>query len=95
MSFECHVTAELPTDPDRLRAFEVLATNNGWKTSTIEGDPVLGKGPRFYFTKHSLNFIKLHREMIDLCQCILGWKSPEVKLVRRKIEAILIDEFLR
>lgn len=95
MSFECHVTAELPTDPRILERFEMLAANRGWKTSTIEGDPVLGKGPRFYFTKHSPNFIALHQEMISLCDLLLSAKYPGVKLVRRKIEAIILDEFLR
>lgn len=89
MSFECHVTVMAPAGMPTL---EALALRNGWKTSVIDGDPVLGKGPRFYFTKHSSNFGEIYDEMGRLCIDLVHAGAPPI---RRKIEAILVDERFR
>lgn len=89
MNFECHVTVNAPSGMPTL---EALALRNGWKTSTIDGDPVLGKGPRFYFTRHGNSFPTLHQEMIQLSDELVLTGAP---VIRRKIEAILVDDRIR
>lgn len=89
MDFECHVTVQAPAGMPTL---EAIALRHGWKTSVIDGDPVLGKGPRFYFTKHANDFKTLEHYMMQLSHDL---ELTGVKLLRRKIEAIIFDDFIR
>lgn len=88
MSFECHITVALPNERS-LADLEKLGSDNGWKTSVIHGDPVLGTGGRFYFTKHDTNFITLATRMTEMCDIL---NASGANPIRRKIEAIIIDE---
>lgn len=84
-NFECHVTVVKPTLSDLLM-YNTIAKAHGWKTSAIEGDPVLGDQVWFYFTYHSQELATLKIKMDALCASL----GPAV--VRRKIEQIILDE---
>lgn len=81
--YECHITVEKPTD---RTPFELLATEHGWKTSCIDGDPVLGKKAFFYFTAHAKSYDHIFQKMSELAR-ILGEKV----VIRQKIEHIVYD----
>jgi hypothetical protein len=80
--YECHVTVDRPSNPDD---FNTLAQNLGWKTSCIDGDPVLGKKVFFYFTCHGTYYGRIYEKM-ELLASMLG-----DRVVRKKIEQIIYD----
>lgn len=61
------------------------AEKSGFKTSKIDGDPVMGDKVFFYLTAHSDSFETLLMKMKNYIM------SQRVKPVRYKIEATLID----
>lgn len=80
--FECHVTCEKPGD---LNHFNNLANSLKWKTSFIDGDPVLGNKVFFYFRCHSKSYDSIFEKMAELNNA-LGLKS-----IRSKIEHIVYN----
>lgn len=84
MSYECHITLE--TKVPFLH--EKIGKRIGWKTSKIDGDPILGKGVYFYYTKHGKCFKSLFKEMNDLSSFL---KSVGNTPIRLKIEKIVYD----
>lgn len=83
--YECHVTVERPVNQETRELYERVGTEHGWKTSMIDGDPVLGKKVFFYFTKHGSSFGSIKNRMFNLEE-ILG-----DRVVRSKIEHIVYD----
>lgn len=62
--YECHITMRRP-DPVTRDLFETIARGLKWKTSAIDGDPVLGK-EAFYFTNYSATYEKMLERMAEL-----------------------------
>ena len=88
--YECHVTVLKPSiEADRAR-MQAIASRLHWKTSEIDGDPVLGKKVFFYFTTHGQNYEELTSRMEDLRRTL---ESPgiDIAVVRMKIEDIVFD----
>ncbi len=82
MNYECHVTVAKPADATEFKA---LAQQHGWKTSCIDGDPLLGAKAFFYFTCHHGNYDKIFKKMKDLVGLLGG------QVIREKIEQIIYD----
>ncbi len=85
--FECHVTVEKPTE-DKLSTLKRFAEELGWKTSQIDGDPVLGEKVYFYFTHHCKNYSVIYSRMLHL---LANLRSANIETVRSKIEHIIYD----
>jgi hypothetical protein len=86
--YECHITIEKPTTRERLAQCESVGERHGWKTSFIDGDPVLGKKVYFYFTRHARTYGELYSRMKELEATL---ESNTVAAVRSKIEHIVYD----
>jgi hypothetical protein len=87
MSFECHITLELPDEAGRQRLTEFLE-DWGWKASWIDGDPLLGEKRFFYLTRHSDSYSELYAEMQLTAKVVSGLGFV---VVRKKIEEIIYD----
>lgn len=85
MYHECHITL----DPAYEAMANQLAPHFGFKTSKIVGDEVLGDKVWLYCTKSSPNRRDLYIDMVALSTALESANAP---WIRRKIEAILIDE---
>lgn len=83
--YECHITYD-NVDEYRQECLEQYAFQNGWKTSWIEGDPLLGPGKRMFLTSHSKRLLQLHQKMSD---ALVSRDMPPA--VRSKIEHIIHD----
>lgn len=85
--YECHVTfmglrENLPTIAGELKH---------WKTSAIDGDPLLGDGVKCYLTRHysgeeSLSVLKLDMEF-----AARRLKSRSLEVLRQKVELVIWD----
>ncbi len=84
MNFEIHVTID---KKDAILA-EMLAKEQHWKTSKIDGDPVLGAKPFFYLTTHTSDFKKAYDRMNTMVND-LG--ANGIFVIREKIELIVHD----
>lgn len=84
MSYECHITT-LVKDAE---VCELIARAEGWKTSEIKRDPILGDGSHFYLTCHSTDFMEIFGKMKDTANK-LG--DVGVQVLRKKIEHIIYD----
>ncbi len=87
MLFECHVTC----GAEACSLFDELASALHWSTSTIDGDPLLGKGPRFYFTTHAKGTLAEHSIRMRMRMLVRELRAHGVEPVRCKIEAIVYD----
>jgi hypothetical protein len=85
--FECHITIEKPLGYHQ-EWFEGIARRTGWKTSCIDGDPVMGQRAFFYFTCHHPQFESIKAKMHDLENLL---KDHFVEVLRSKIEQIVYD----
>ena len=89
MSYEIHITIDSTGLSDeklnRLKSFE----SPMWKYSSITGDPVLGPGSKSYLTAHTSSFPYAEQVMMSMWVNLLG---DGYKLLRRKIEKIVLDE---
>lgn len=88
MNFECHITFQAKD----ATICEQIAEAYYWKTSKIDGDPVLGKQVFFYLTSHDSEFMHLYERM---CTVIAAAHAQGISHVREKIEAILHDKRTR
>lgn len=86
-SYECHVTCSAEACP----LFDEIAAALHWSTSTIDGDPLLGKGPRFYFTTHAKGTLSHHSIAERMRMLVRELRAHGVEPVRCKIEAIVFD----
>lgn len=84
MLYETHITVNVQ---DAQVAASVAADRH-WKTSQIDGDPVLGDKPFFYLTRYGTNFEQV---IEDLHKCVEDLKKWDVRVLREKIEAIIYD----
>jgi hypothetical protein len=84
--FECHITVD--THKVNAPILESIGESLGWKTSFIEGDPDLGKGSRFFFTKH-YNALDLAYNGTERLNNALG--DAMIIVARKKIEEVLLD----
>jgi hypothetical protein len=84
--YECHITVD--ANKDGANAIENIGRIHNWKTSYISGDPELGKGDRFFLTKH-FNDKKYAMANVDVIT--LSLKSMGYKVVRKKVELIVAD----
>ena len=82
--YECHLTfsAENSKTVEELTPF-------GWCFSQIDGDPVLGKGPRCYWTAWSTSQGAMEQEMEKQVRFAL---ENFLGLQRAKIEHIIYDQ---
>jgi hypothetical protein len=85
--FECHITVDRPHDEIGFESFKALANEFGWKTSYIQGDPLLGDKAFFYFTKYSTDAWQLRVSMERLSECL----RKATPVIREKIEEIIYD----
>jgi len=84
MSFECHITLH----NRHADVGKQIAELFGWKTSAIDGDPLLGKEVFFYLTKHDDDYKQIAE---DMYKCFGRLQDLQVEVVRLKIEEILFD----
>lgn len=87
MNFEAHITVG-PFKLVREEHLLKIAADNHWKTSRIDGDPLLGPGVNSYLTRHGTRYDNLlgHMQMTkgDL-------ERAGFNVVRCKIELIMYD----
>lgn len=84
-NFEIHVTVNRPELSLEVLELEDIAKRHGWKTSMIDGDPVLGEKVFFYFTSYASSMTLAFRKLKALTD-ILG-----DRVIREKIEEIKYD----
>lgn len=90
MLYECHITVLLK---DREIA-EQVAKDLHWKTSAIDGDPVLGKDTYFYLTtygKHVMYNVQDEDIWHNMKSTVNVLAARGVKVIREKIELIVHD----
>lgn len=84
--FECHITCKVAfVNELEINNLYKLAEEFNWKTSFIEGDPLLGSDTFFYLTSYheDLQVLKLRmHEMSDRVGKLV---------IRKKIEQIVYD----
>lgn len=85
MNYECHITVHV----QHAKAAEAVAKDLHWKTSQIDGDPVLGDRPFFYLTTHCSNVEDMMHRM-RMCTDMLE-RVNGVPVIREKIELIIHD----
>lgn len=82
--YECHVTFLLPSD-----APTPLLT--GWAFSSIDGDPVLGKGVKSYFTRQFRDSVSLEHVIWEV-EVVAGvLREMGLKVLRTKVEHVVYD----
>lgn len=84
MNYECHITVHTNDAEKATRCAKELH----WKTSQIDGDPVLGQRPFFYLTTHSDNAPEMFARM---GRAVNALEFDGVKVLREKIELIIHD----
>lgn len=89
MNFEVHVTVPRPAASSIEDELQSLADSLHWKTSTITGDPLLGKGPRFYFTTHRADYVEAWTHMNML---VARLEQCGIFVLRKKIELVMYDK---
>jgi hypothetical protein len=87
MSYEIHITSI--ATPKDIKKYKEVAECYGWKTSCIDGDPILGEGVKFYFTTHEKQMDVAQSRMNQLHYVLNNMKAP---VLRKKIERIVLDE---
>lgn len=90
MLYECHITTPPPPLPADRIYLEGLAKQHKFKTSQIDGDPLLGDKVYFYFTGHDDDLERMMVRMNALSKDIQD--LARVRVIRRKIEQIVLDE---
>lgn len=85
--YEIHVTYDIPLD--KIEEAKTIAKYFGWHTSRIDGDPLLGVGIKFYYTRHS-NSLDMSYNFINTLVDYIGYNT-QFKLLRTKIEQIIYD----
>jgi hypothetical protein len=84
MTYECHITV----DARNAEAATAIAKRLGWKTSQIDGDPLLGDKVFFYLTKHARAFQTILHDMLETGTIL---EAAGIALIRQKIELIVFD----
>lgn len=86
--YELHITVD---KKDAAKATEV-ARQLHWKTSQIDGDPVLGAKPFFYLTTYvRASTLSVSPARQRLRQGVHGLRNAGVYVLREKIELIIYD----
>lgn len=86
--YEIHVTYDIPVD--KVEEAKTIAKYFGWHTSRIDGDPILGAGIKFYYTRHT-NSLDVAFNFINTLVDYIGYKT-NFKLLRTKVEQIVYDK---
>ena len=89
MKFEAHITFDRNVFHKLLLLTKFLTVFDEWKTSEIDGDPVLGQKVYGYFTSYASDEATL-RERLD--QAVENARKFSCPPVRAKIEQIIYDE---
>jgi hypothetical protein len=94
MVYEAHITMKLPTStPQGLASlreqWKTLAREHGWKTSAIDGDPVMGDEVFFYFTSYGDNADRLLERMTEMGRTVAS--ATGCIALRMKIEHVIYD----
>lgn len=84
MNYECHITVP----QSHSATAQSVAKANGWKTSEIARDPLLGDKTFFYLTCHTTDYDVMWRKMRATVDH-LGIRG--VPVLREKIERIEHD----
>lgn len=85
VSYESHITIELK---DAIPWGIAVAQAQKWKTSQIDGDPLLGDKVYFYLTAHDSDYHRLFDRMKETVEAL---ESNNVVVLREKIEHIIYD----
>lgn len=86
MNFECHIT--IPREYADKAAHEMVQAPQKWSTSNITDDPVLGPGPKFYFTRYDTDYLSAYEWLRD---AVIKLQLAGVPVIREKIELIMYD----
>ena len=89
--YECHITVgmeDIEVGDKKFHHLEDLARFHKWKTSYIDGDPLLGDKRFFYFTRYAKNFQDMKIKMNKMADVLIMQEFP---VVREKIEGIVYD----
>lgn len=86
--YEIHITVHLPPNKARENLYKHLAKAEGWKTFKSDGDPLLGAGIKFYFTRHSKTENAAYSDLNAMTDVL---RDNYVKILREKIEHIIFD----
>lgn len=89
LNFECHVTIRNFAQVSTKTVLELVAQQLRWKTSVIQGDPILGEESFFYFTAHAGDYMEMYERMRTLLKRLHEEKIP---VCRKKIELVLYDQ---
>lgn len=83
--YECHITFERPKDAT------IIELPN-WKFSCIDGDPILGKGVKSYYTRH-YNTAFLPAQMVMEMERLkpIIEAQPGHRVLRTKVELVVHD----
>lgn len=84
--YECHITVNV--NKAFSKQLEQIGKEYRWKTSFVNGDPDLGRGSRFFFTKH-FSILYNAREETQVMASMVQDKGFHV--LRKKIELIVAD----
>lgn len=85
--YECHITLEKIDRDIEQKSIEALK----WKFSCIDGDPVLGKKPYSYATKHYPERLGTEYVNQDLTRTAQNLSALGHKVVRSKTELVVFD----
>lgn len=88
MLFESHITVKSPANKETRSILENIAKKHHWKTSEINGDPILGKKTFFYFTSYGETQNDVFLRMKKVCNDL---NSEGIEVLREKIEYIVYD----
>lgn len=91
--FELHFTLDREFLSENDEAF-IEKHVDGWKTSRITDDPVLGDGSRFYLTTYAPNRPAAHRKIAETEKWLTQGGFGE-SIMRMKIEHVVFDKIIR
>lgn len=84
--YECHLTIE-PGERD----LEYDIVTSGWKFSSIDGDPVDGRGVRSYATRHYKSSLPVEVPMERMHLLANQLEAIGHRVTRRKVEQVVYD----
>lgn len=92
MTYEAHITlaVDRTTEVSRelARTAAAIAEGLGWKSSHIDGDPVLGVGVKSYLTKHAADGQSL---LIVMQHTAAILRAAGLDVLRQKVEHVVYD----
>lgn len=90
--YEVHITMEDGHGAALRDRIKYLLSSYNWKYSRIDGDPILGDGVKQYATRHYHRRTQMEYVRMQLDLMHLDLERIGAIVVRKKIEAVLVDE---